>query len=131
MRCIRILDLVARPATRVYAAGATQPIIAPRLLTACATLQLPAAGEFSRCGADAVVREQTTRCEYSMRCIRVAELYSRPATRHYAAGAPQPIVAADARQLGTSQSFSSARLNSSVVWRRAALRVAKGLKCRM
>jgi hypothetical protein len=42
------MELVAKPATRVYAAGAPQPIIAPRLLTACATLQLPAAGEFGR-----------------------------------------------------------------------------------
>jgi hypothetical protein len=55
MRCIREQKLCSRPATRVYAAGATQPIIAPRLLTACATLQLPAAGEFGRCGANALI----------------------------------------------------------------------------
>jgi hypothetical protein len=61
---------------------------------------LPGAGELGRCAADAVVREQTIRCEYSRRGIREMELYSRPATRVYAAGAPQPIVAADARQLG-------------------------------
>jgi hypothetical protein len=100
MRCIRVLQLVARPGTRCHAAGATQPIIAPRLLTACASLQLPAAGEFSRCVAYSFVREQIAWCEYSLRCIRVAELGSRPAVRYYAAGAPQPIVAADARQLG-------------------------------
>jgi hypothetical protein len=100
MRCIRVLQLVARPGTRCHAAGATQPIIAPRLLTACASLQLPAAGEFGRCGAHHLFESYTSRSEYSMRCIREQELATRPGTRVYAAGAPQPIVAADARQLG-------------------------------
>jgi hypothetical protein len=51
MRCIREQKLGSRPGTRRFAAGAPQPVIAPRLLTACASLQLPAAGEFKRSAA--------------------------------------------------------------------------------
>ena len=54
---------------------------------------LPAAGELGRCGAHHLFESYTSRCEYSMRCIRVLQLYSRPATRYFAAGSPQPVIA--------------------------------------
>jgi hypothetical protein len=87
------VQLGSRPATRYCAAGAPQPVIAPRLLTACATLQLTAAGEFSRCVANHLFESYTSRSEYSMRCIREQELATRPGTRCFAAGATQPIIA--------------------------------------
>jgi hypothetical protein len=56
-----------------------------------------------------------------MRCVREVRLVARPATRYSAAGAPQPVVAADARQLGTAHFVPNARLNSVVISLRAAL----------
>ena len=115
-RCIRDMELVAKPATRVYAAGAPQPIVAADARQLGTSQSLPNARLNSSVVAPMhLFQSHTSRCEYSLRCIRELHLSARPATRCYAAGSPQPIVAADARQLGTSQFFSNARLNSVVV----------------